>query len=623
MYPPPTTRPHAVDLPEIAFNIAKYMDTADILSCSAVCKSFYIAFSPMVWEDLHFGHPCKHNYDQTPFARDISLKRLIPTNPDILTQDDDGALAHQLLETLKSKAQWTRSLSIHSHDSVLPLKFGNECTRLSSITMEGLSLDENKKHPREYWAHCRNIIKRNRSQLLSLTLNNWTNDHRWKPSRGEPLWNPILNCSQALNLRSLTLNKCHIRGRHLKDFWEICTRLEALDMRDVELDLSLPPEPSNKKRKDKYGTLTLLNSDMQGDHPKSIVRFPRLKELNLVRMVRCSSKDQVYLLIRHCPQLQTLKWQGMIDPTSDFKELFLASTWQDLNSVTITGQLGTYTDESYRQMLQAFRKPIRRFEVNNSGIQQETFNVLRTQHFITLESFDCINSLANTSPWVIEVLTSCPGLQRLRAKIVNARDITASKTWICRGLEEITVFIDMGFPNNGSFRRFTEEEFETCRSIFRRLADFKRLKVLDMLSSHHWASLSPTTPLDSADHLRNIIVPLPLRLKAGLDHLANSTNLEKVCFFGGRNTVRMKELTWIVDHWKNLESLKGRWQVVRGTADSIQDKYFWTGKLRAWLKDHGIDATGSWYELYNLNTWVGTNYEDCCDSEDEDANKGQ
>ncbi|KAF9376174.1 hypothetical protein BGX21_003558, partial [Mortierella sp. AD011] len=394
---------------------------------------------------------------------------------------------------------------------------------------------------------------------------------------------------------------CHIRGRHLKDFWGICTRLETLDMCEVELDPSLPPEPVGKKRTDKYGTLTPPTSDTQGDHPKSIVRFPRLKELNLARI--------------------TLKWQGTINLTSDFKELFLASTWQDLDSVSITGQLGT-TDESYRQMLQAFRKPIRRFEVYITGIQQETFNVLRTRHFATLETFDCMNSPMNTSPWVIELLTSCPGLQRLQAKIVYARDIVAAKPWVCRGLEEFAVFIDMGFPNNGAFRRFTEEELETCRSVFRRLADFKRLRVLDMLSSYHWASLSPNTPLDSADHLRNIIVPLPLRLKAGLDHLATLKRLEKVCFFGGRNTVRMKELIWIVDHWKNLESLKGKWQVVRGTADSIQDKYFWMGKLRTWLNDHGISAYGSWYDLYDLNTWVGADYEDCCDS-DEDENKVQ
>ncbi|KAF9142408.1 hypothetical protein BGX20_007292, partial [Mortierella sp. AD010] len=138
-------------------------------------------------------------------------------------------------------------------------------------------------------------------------------------------------------------------------------------MREVELDISLAPEPGNKQ--------TLPISDMQEDHPKSIVRFPRLKELSLWEMSRNSSKDQLYLLICHCPQLQTLKWHDyQISAISDFKKLFLASTWKDLNSVSITGGLGMYSDESYRQMLQAFRKPIRQFDVNNTGIQQETFN---------------------------------------------------------------------------------------------------------------------------------------------------------------------------------------------------------------------------------------------------------
>ncbi|KAF9144842.1 hypothetical protein BGX20_007006, partial [Mortierella sp. AD010] len=257
--------------------------------------------------------------------------------------------------------------------------------------MEGLSFNERTKHPREYWIHCRNIIKRNRSQLQSLTLNDWTYDHKRKPSRGEPLWNPILNCRQALNLSSLTLSNGRIRGRHLKDFWEICTRLEVLDMGNVELDLSLPPEPGNRKKKNKYGTMALPNSDTQGEHPKSIVRFPRLKELRLRKMLFESSKDQLYLLICHCPQLQTLEWQdfylgrtsesriseiadSQVREISDFKKLFLASTWKDLDSISIIGELGVHTDESYRQMLQASKKPIRRFEVYIPGIQQETFN---------------------------------------------------------------------------------------------------------------------------------------------------------------------------------------------------------------------------------------------------------
>ncbi|KAF9367852.1 hypothetical protein BGX21_007022, partial [Mortierella sp. AD011] len=250
----------------------------------------------------------------------------------------------------------------------------------------------------------------------------------------------------ALNLSSLTLSNGRIRGRHLKDFWEICTRLEVLDMGNVELDLSLPPEPGNRKKKNKYGTMALPNSDTQGEHPKSIVRFPRLKELRLRKMLFESSKDQLYLLICHCPQLQTLEWQdfylgrtsesriseiadSQVREISDFKKLFLASTWKDLDSISIIGELGVHTDESYRQMLQASKKPIRRFEVYIPGIQQETFNVLRTRHFATLETFNCKNSPMNTSPWVIELLTSCPGLQRLHAKIVYARDIVAAKPW--------------------------------------------------------------------------------------------------------------------------------------------------------------------------------------------------
>ena len=46
------------------------------------------------------------------------------------------------------------------------------------------------------------------------------------------------------------------------------------------------------------------------------------------------------------------------------------------------------------------------------------------------------------------------------------------------------------------------------------------------------------------------LAPLPLRLKAGLDLMAGSTKLKNVAFWGRKEAVHMKELEWMVQHWK-------------------------------------------------------------------------
>ncbi|KAF9998075.1 hypothetical protein BGZ79_008237 [Entomortierella chlamydospora] len=87
---------HALDLPEIVFGIAQYLDAADVLACSAVSKSFYCSFAPFVWQDLHFGQPytftftetlnrhtynANHNYSQNHNSNaDEAMKQLPPAS---------------------------------------------------------------------------------------------------------------------------------------------------------------------------------------------------------------------------------------------------------------------------------------------------------------------------------------------------------------------------------------------------------------------------------------------------------------------------------------------------------------------------------------------------------------
>jgi hypothetical protein len=98
-----------------------------------------------------------------------------------------------------------------------------------------------------------------------------------------------------------------------------------------------------------------------------------------------------------------------------------------------------------------------------------------------LEKLDLRRYNGNTSTAAIQVLSSCPNLKSFLAKGVHAQDILnteeGNRPWVCHGLKELGIFIDMGFENNGSYRRFTDDELNQCQAIFRRLATFKQLPI--------------------------------------------------------------------------------------------------------------------------------------------------
>ncbi|KAF9396408.1 hypothetical protein BGX21_009540, partial [Mortierella sp. AD011] len=352
-------------------------------------------------------------------------------------------------------------------------------------------------------------------------------------------------------------------------------------------------------------------------------------------------------------------------PSAEFVELFLASTWPDLDSITITDQCKPlFTSEQYYQILQASSSPslsvpfitttaaattvpagatllpcerrlyqrnrrsMRRLDVKTAeGILPSTFELLRNLHFETIQKIDLIYCEGNTSQWSIQILTSCPGLESFRAKGIKAQDIlqaSQQRPWACRGLRELTVFIDMGFQNNGPNRRFTPEELVQCRSIFRLLADLRELHTLDMLTSYAYAC-DPCNLNYHRDphHPRHLLVPLPIRLKAGLDLMQNSTKLEKVWFWGGRQYLPKRELNWMVLNWKRLKNLAGGGRIRLGAPKSLEDKYIWAKPLQNWLNELGISTLGTRYEQYAENMSSPEKYEDCCGASDSDDEEGR
>lgn len=574
---------HALNLPEIAYHLAQYLDAKSILACSVVSKSLYRSLYPLVWQDLHFGRPCTNDRDQAPLARILSI---IPSD------ESRGKSERSRMKFMLQKAPWIVSLSIHNHDSISALQLGAACTRLESIAINGLTFKGRTRHSLAYWDTCEAMFERNHKSLQHLSLKHWTLFRVRKVDHEHPLWNPIVTCSTSTSLRSLRLVNCHILGRYMGPFWIICERLETLELDHVNFELSWP-RPRNKVHTVEDGTLGFFPSS-------ACCRFPRLQELRLSCMKLKSPHRQLTRLIKQCPDLKTLHWDvsNKVLPVELLHGLLQVDTWPNLESIAIVNFTNAITDDQQSRLLSAVKGRLRQFVLGNSPIGDDTYETLRTLHAATIERIDLSTGPRDTSAWTAEILATCPSLRTLIAGIVRSQHIFRYRAWACTSLQKLVIFIDMEFPYDAQDRRFTEEEIEQCRSIYARIGDLKHLQILDMLSPFQQTSVKSDVSCTDPSHGRFQMIPLPLRLKAGLDQLAGLTRLNVVAFHGGKHAVHQKDLEWMLHHWKSFKTLQGSWWIRKGTANFVRHKYLWSGYLKYWINIRGISTDGSGFDEY-------------------------
>ncbi|KAF9355216.1 hypothetical protein BGX26_006834 [Mortierella sp. AD094] len=560
----PSTPPHALEIPEIVLKVVWHLNAAEVLACSSVSRSFYSSFAPHVWQDLHFGQPTL-DLDLEPLARILS---------------SNGAPGHFGRPDFLKIAPWLRS-----------------------IIIGGLSPSD-EAHTNKHWDNCKKIFRQNRSSLQSVSLINWKYDPHNKPVPGRPLWNPILKCAQAWNLRSLSLERCMIRGKHSNLFWTICERLERLRLDDVQFDLSKSP----------LGRETNKRVTAPGDSAPEItveLDLTRMRDLRLRGIHSVPVLRQLNQLIRRCPNLQTLYWNTdsyHYDIQSAFCDLYAASTWPDLDWIVV---LTFLKDEDLVKLLQAAKKPFRRLDFGYSKMQPETFELFRQSHFSTIQRINLLNFKRLKRNWVVQVLASCPSLECFRADEIGTREILESEPWVCKRLRVFRVFIYVDISDSGYNRKFTREELQQFRAVYRRLAFLKELKELDMLPTY-------TRAMMAAQAEGHTLVPLPLCLKAGLGQLSELTKLEKISFWSGKQATFKEELVWMVDCWKRLKNFTGAWYVRPNATMDSQDRFATSDKLKMWMREQRIDISSCRYIPYIIESPDDTPCDDMCGPSDGD-----
>ncbi|KAK3807703.1 MAG: hypothetical protein J3Q66DRAFT_444795, partial [Benniella sp.] len=217
------------------------------------------------------------------------------------------------------------------------------------------------------------------------------------------------------------------------------------------------------------------------------------------------------------------------------------------------------------------------------------FDLLRQDHFKALTKVDL--SMTTAEPdlppfrtagvpqWVQEVLESCPSLEQVTAKTITAEDIAGGKPWVCLGLKEFKVMIDMGFgraSGRGYNRpKFTENQKGLCRAVFEQLGRLEQLRVLDMRRLG-WHLESPR------------YAPLPLELRLGLGLLSKLKDIEVIAFHRYQD-MRKTDVEWMLRQWPYLSAIHGN-LLSNKPSKTFGNKYVRNLLLKSMLDSRGVRA---------------------------------
>ncbi|KAI8348100.1 hypothetical protein B0O80DRAFT_186879 [Mortierella sp. GBAus27b] len=316
----------------------------------------------------------------------------------------------------------------------------------------------------------------------------------------ESIWEPV---QDPHNLSRLRLDRIRVKSSHTEAIWQLCTRLEWLQIDDTAI--TEPPQ-------------------------KSIV-FERLKGLSLSLRSRIPFQSQMDL-INQCPNLTSLEWRCFERATkeemNDMAARFETGTWSKLREL----KLSFYGSDAQLAKIIGGIETATKLEVLGCEFDQLSLVSLR-RHFQSLKYLCIVNYSAAVSPMVTEALTSCPQLEVLRVGIVMSQDIISSRPWVCE--HSMRTF-------SASFKITNEEDSDDHHwRILQRLSRFVNLESLAL--SNYCSSYNPWQ--------------MDLRLSGCLEQLATLKKLKDLRFVFYDPQLTSANIEWMINHWKNLELVSG------------------------------------------------------------------
>ncbi|KAF9358630.1 hypothetical protein BGX34_008862, partial [Mortierella sp. NVP85] len=350
---------HPLELPEILSQVSVYVAEKSLLSCALVSKAWHGVFMPHIWSE-------------------------ILTSQDI---PDEAVVSHcHLIKTIDILNTFVADFP--------KWRFPNLDTL--NVTYDG---------PEELSEF---ILAHPNISHLAL--------RRYALNPQAEFWTQLLDFH---NLKSLSVMRLSIQQeQEMNIFWQLCTRLEKLDL-----------------------TISRLSS--QGNLPS--MEFPRLQRLYLK-----SSEDYMPLsliLLQRCPNLTAIYWNGAIDERliSEFSQLVKARTWPGFENLLILPEdMPEDTFSIPQEMLSDIIRGMHRVVTLSFTDLKRTFGPesmeLIRPHFAHLKELDFKSDNGLTSSMALEILSSCPSLETLAVPLIEATEMVAGKPWICTRLELLSAY---------------------------------------------------------------------------------------------------------------------------------------------------------------------------------------
>ncbi|KAG0199922.1 hypothetical protein BGX28_006887 [Mortierella sp. GBA30] len=338
--------------------------------------------------------------------------------------------------------------------------------------------------------------------------------------------------AQLSNLRHLIVGRLKAGTQEeLHGLWNTVSRLESLGVQYIKLD-NRPRISGPVMTTPTTATATTVAMD---ESPLG------LRDLTMAGVLSLPIEDQLDWIARF-PSLRRLRCNsGMMFPTKKFSQLISEGAWPELEELNLKDARAIDgTDQFLSDIIRNMGRVVA-LEFTSVQFGELSFQSLRP-HFHYIRKLHLQQCPQATSGVLLDLLASCPQLKELTGDRVLGREIVEdnnnnqSRPWICAGsLTTLEVYFETDDD--------PDERARQHHTIFERVSTLTSLEVLRML---HYAGGS--LPAKN---------PVEFRLHRGLGKLASLKNLKHLSLHHGLNELQEEDAQWMVDHWRNLDTMIG------------------------------------------------------------------